>query len=102
MTVVPYFSVQLDPWSWFQNSRLGLSRPGIGLNLDRIVKSRLALVVVLNEIIGLAELMCSARLLVIVSKFKTWPFKIRYWFRYFQIRTSLGLGLEKTRMQDIP
>ena len=96
MTVVPYFSVQLDPWSWFQNSRLGLSRPGIGLNLDRIVKSRLALVVVLNEIIG------SARLLVIVSKFKTWPFKIRYWFRYFQIRTSLGLGLEKTRMQDIP
>ena len=64
-------SVQRDSWSWSQNSRFGLSRPGIGLGLDRIYNSRLVLVVVLNTINGLAELRCSARLLVFVSKFKT-------------------------------
>ena len=72
------FSVQQDSWSCSRNSRLGLSRPGIGLGLDRIYKSGLVLVLVLNTIDGLAELRCSARLLILVSKFK-WLAKIRYW-----------------------
>ena len=60
-------SVQRDSWSWSRNSRFGLSRPGIGLGLDRIFKSRLGLVLVSNKINGLAELRRSARLLVLVS-----------------------------------
>ena len=47
---------QQDSWSWSRNSRLSLSRPGIGLGLDRISKSRQVLVLVLNKISGLAEL----------------------------------------------
>ena len=38
----------------------------------------------------------SARLFVLVLKFKTWPVKIRYWtwsWQNFPIKTSLGLGL---------
>ena len=47
---------QQDSWSWSRNSRLSLSRPGIGLGLDRISKSRQVLVLVSNKISGLAEL----------------------------------------------
>ena len=39
-------SVQQDSWSWSQNS--SVSRPGIGLRLDRIFRSRLFLVLVMN------------------------------------------------------
>ena len=51
----------------------------LGLGLDRIFKSRLVLVLVSNKINALAKLRRSARLLVLVSKFKTWVVKTEYW-----------------------
>ena len=58
-------------------SRLVLLRPGIGHGLDSIFKSILVLVLVSNKINGLDERRFSARLLV--SKFKTWPVKTKFW-----------------------
>ena len=67
--------------SWSQDSRIGMSRPGIRLSY-RIFKSRLVLVLVSNGFYGLAELRYLARLLVLVSKLKAWPVNIRYWSWY--------------------
>ena len=89
-----FIRAQWDSWSWFWHSGLGMSRPGIDHGLDWILKSIPVLILVLNKINDLAELRSSARLLVLVSKFKTWPVKTRYWSwsrHNFQIKTSLGL-----------
>ena len=74
-------SVQRDSWSWSRNSRLGLSRPSIGLGLDRIFKSRPVLVLVSFEIL---------------FQDKSWS-----WSRLkFSFKTSLGIGLERQKNQD--
>ena len=73
--------VQRDSWSWSWNSRLGLSRPSIGLGLDRIFKSRPVLVLVSFEIL---------------FQDKSWS-----WSRLkFSFKTSLGIGLERQKNQD--
>ena len=73
--------VQRDSWSWSRNSRLGLSRPSIGLGLDRIFKSRPVLVLVSFEIL---------------FQDKSWS-----WSRLkFSFKTSLGIGLERQKNQD--
>ena len=72
--------VQRDSWSWSWNSRLGLSRPSIGLGLDRIFKSRPVLVLVSFEIL---------------FQDKSWS-----WSRLkFSFKTSLGIGLERQKIK---
>ena len=81
MMRMEYTSVQRDSWSWSRNSRLGLSRPRIGLGLDRIFKSRPVLVLVSFEI---------------SFQDKSWS-----WSRLkFSFKTSLGIGLERQKNQD--
>ena len=70
----------VQPYS--QNVRLGLSKPGMGLSLDRNFKSRLVLVLVLKKIDNLTELRCSAR---------PWSKNTRLGLS----RSGFGLGLDK-------
>ena len=66
---------QRDSWYWYWKSRLGQSRPGIGLGLDRILKPRQVLVLVSFKNL---------------SQDKSW-----YWsWLKTNIKTSIGLGLE--------
>ena len=73
--------VQQDSWSWSRNSRLGLSRPSIGLGLDRISKSRPVLALVSFEIL---------------FQDKSWSWSCLK----FSFKTSLGIGLERQKNQD--
>ena len=68
-----------DPLYWSQKSRLGWSRPGIGISLNKIFKSRQVFVFVSNKIGGLAELGVQQDLLVLILKIKTWLVKTMYW-----------------------
>ena len=77
-----YCRVQRDSWSWSWNSRLGLSRPSIGLGLDRIFKSRPVLVLVLFEIL---------------FQDKSWSWS----HLKFTFKLSLGIGLKREKNQDL-
>ena len=73
--------VQRDSWYWSRNSRLGLSRPNIGLGLDRILKSRPVLVLVSFKILFQDMSWSWSRLKIIFKR-------------------SLGIGLERQKNQD--
>ena len=73
--------VQRDSWYWSRNSRPGLSRPNIGLGLDRILKSRPVLVLVLFKILFQDMSWSWSRLKIIFKR-------------------SLGIGLERQKNQD--
>ena len=73
--------VKRDSWSWSQISRLGLSRPIIGLGLDRNFHSRLVLVLFSFEIL---------------FHDKSWSSSCLN----FNFKSSIGIGIQRGENQD--